>query len=94
MIYTKGYLSDSKGSTPREGRAFVFNRSRSEVVSAPVKNEGPGGQAHKQTVDRAELHAVIAALKFQAWWGKGRARVVITTASYHVVNGATRMKHS
>lgn len=42
-----------------------------------------------QTVHRAELRAVLVALRFRNWKGEGFRTVVIATSSEYVVEGAT-----
>ncbi|KAJ6506469.1 ribonuclease H-like domain-containing protein [Mycena vulgaris] len=94
MIYTDGACASNGLASPRGGFAFVFNYSPAGKSSGAVEQSGPGGQVYTHTSKRAELRAVIAALKFRAWWGEGWKRVVIVTDSEYVGKGATiRMRN-
>ena len=92
LIYTDGACLDNGRENPRGGSAFVFKPSTSTVrghVAFRLENEGPTGQQHQQTSNRAELRAVIGALRFRAWPGEGFKTIVIATDSEYIVNGAT-----
>ncbi|KAJ7454511.1 ribonuclease H-like domain-containing protein [Mycena latifolia] len=89
MIYTDGACASNGLASPRAGFAFVFNLSPGGKSSGAVEQKGPGGQVYTHTSNRAELRAVIAALKFRAWWDEGWKRVVIVTDSEYVSEGAT-----
>ncbi|KAJ7937058.1 ribonuclease H-like domain-containing protein [Mycena leptocephala] len=89
MIYTDGACSFNGLDSPRGGFAFVFNRSPGGKCSSALEQKGPDGQIHVHTSNRAELRAVIAALKFRAWRGEGWKRIVIVTDSEYVGKGAT-----
>ncbi|KAJ7276875.1 ribonuclease H-like domain-containing protein [Mycena rebaudengoi] len=89
MIYTDGACASNGLASPRAGFAFVFNPSPSGNSSGAVEQKGPDGQVYTHTSNRAELRAVIAALKFRAWWGEGWTRIVIVTDSEYVSEGAT-----
>ncbi|KAJ7085214.1 ribonuclease H-like domain-containing protein [Mycena belliarum] len=94
MIYTDGACSSNGLASPRAGFAFVFNPGPDGKGVGAVEQKGPSGQAYAHTSNRAELRAVIAALKFRAWWGEGWTRVVIVTDSEYVSEGATtRMRN-
>lgn len=54
-----------------------------------LESRGPAGEAVPQTNNRAELRAVIAALRFRLWNNKGCQRLVIEIDSSYVVNGST-----
>ena len=60
------------------------------VASFALEAEGPFGRDGTQTSNRAELRAVIAALRFRDWSRDGFYTVVIATDSTYVVNGATK----
>ncbi|KAJ7075950.1 ribonuclease H-like domain-containing protein [Mycena belliarum] len=89
MIYTDGACASNGLDSPRGGFAFVFNLSADGKGGAALEQKGPSGQVHAHTSNRAELRAVIAALKFRTWWGEGWRRVVIVTDSEYVSEGAT-----
>lgn len=55
-------------------------------LSFPLENQGPTGKKHAQTSNRAELRAVVAALRFQ-WWHAEGSDMLIATDSRYVVDG-------
>ncbi|KAJ7677935.1 RNase H domain protein, partial [Mycena polygramma] len=89
MIYTDGACASNGLAEPRGGFAFVFNETPGGKCSNALEQKGPDGEAYTHTSNRAELRAVIAALKFRSWGGEGWQRVVITTDSMYVGKGAT-----
>ncbi|KAK2761969.1 RNase h domain protein [Colletotrichum kahawae] len=93
LIYTDGACLDNGAANARGGCAFVFKPTYSEkesgVVSLRLEDQGPGGEIYQHTSNRAELRAVIAALRFREWYGEGFKTIVIATDSTYVVNGAT-----
>ena len=92
LIYTDGACLDNGNANAKAGWAFVFrpsSRGVSEEVSAPLEKRGPTGEEHQQTSNRAELRAVIGALRFRVWSGEGFREIVIATDSEYVVNGVT-----
>ncbi|KAI8234272.1 Ribonuclease H [Colletotrichum sp. SAR 10_99] len=93
LIYTDGACLDNGAAKARGGCAFVFKPPHSEkqsgVVSLRLEDRGPDGEI-QHTSNRAELRAVIAALRFREWYDdEGFKSVVIATDSTYVVNGAT-----
>ncbi|KAJ7244422.1 ribonuclease H-like domain-containing protein [Mycena haematopus] len=94
MIYTDGACASNGLAYPRAGFAFVFNLTPGGTVSSALEQKGPDGQVYTHTSNRAELRAIIAALKFRSWSGEGWERVVIVTDSEYVSEGATvRMRN-
>ncbi|KAE8132728.1 ribonuclease H-like domain-containing protein [Aspergillus pseudotamarii] len=94
LIYTDGACLDNGRANPRAGCSFVFKPSTTQsrdagYVRFPLENQGPTGEAHQQTSNRAELRAVIAALRFRFWTGEGFNNLVIATDSEYVVEGVT-----
>ncbi|KAI8293063.1 Ribonuclease H [Colletotrichum sp. SAR11_240] len=94
LIYTDGACLDNGAAKARGGCAFVFKPTYSEkqsgVVSLRLEDRGPDGEIYQHTSNRAELRAVIAALRFREWYDdEGFKSVVIATDSTYVVNGAT-----
>lgn len=93
LIYTDGACLDNGRANPRAGCAFVYRPSVPPVVvgydSFRLETEGPTGEQHTQTSNRAELRAVIGALRFRHWKGEGFDSLVIATDSEYVVEGAT-----
>lgn len=55
-----------------------------------LERKGPKGTVIRQTSSRAELRAVISALKFRWCYGEGWDRAVIATDSSYVVDGITK----
>ena len=60
------------------------------IASGRLEKKGPFGEESIQTSNRAELRAVIAALRFRHWPGEGFHAVVIATDSEYVVEGSTK----
>ena len=54
-----------------------------------MEKKGPFGDDALQTSNRAELRAVIAALRFRYWPGEGFSTLVVATDSEYVVEGST-----
>ncbi|KXX78110.1 Ribonuclease H [Madurella mycetomatis] len=59
------------------------------VASGRLEKKGPFGDDSIQTSNRAELRAVIAALRFRFWPGEGFHTLVVATDSEYVVEGST-----
>lgn len=55
-----------------------------------MEKEGPFGDASVQSSNRAELRAVIGALRFRDWAGEGFRTVVIATDSEYTAEGCTK----
>lgn len=92
IIYTDGACSDNGRANPKAGFAFWHGLGQSGgrlVTAGRLEKEGPFGEAGAQTSNRAELRAVIAALRFRHWPGEGFRKLVIATDSEYVVEGAT-----
>ena len=91
LIFVDGSCLDNGKAMPSAGCAFVFCPGPTFVGKCAFRLErrGPTGAEYKQTSNRAELRAVIAALQFRFWYGEGYARVVIATDSEYVVKGIT-----
>lgn len=92
LIYTDGACLGNGGHNPKAGCAFIFgpkDTGTDSFASFRLENKGPTGQVHEQTSNRAELRAVIAALRVRAWDDEGFKSIVIATDSDYVVKGAT-----
>jgi ribonuclease HI len=94
LIYTDGACLDNGGANPRAGCAFVFKPTTQNPLvhgytAFRLENEGPTSERHAQTSNRAELRAVIAALRFRYWPGEGADALVIATDSEYVAEGIT-----
>ncbi|KAJ4309120.1 hypothetical protein N0V84_011686 [Fusarium piperis] len=92
LIFTDGACFANGGSNPRAGWAFVFKPPTARdlgTTSGRLESCGPWGDYHEQTNNRAELRAVLAALRFRYWPGEGFTKLVIATDSEYVAKGAT-----
>ncbi|KAJ7677930.1 ribonuclease H-like domain-containing protein [Mycena polygramma] len=93
MLYTDGACSfngQTAPEVPPQGTyAFVFNNARGTYSNVLEQSLDPDGEVCVHTNTRAELRAVVSALRFRAWWGEGWKRVVIVTDSEYVGKGAT-----
>lgn len=77
------------------GCAFYYRPAGGKASGE--KTTGPSGLTSRQTSNRAELRAVIAALQYRVWYhrkygtkpGEGREKVIIATDSQYVVLGIT-----
>ncbi|KAJ5359544.1 ribonuclease H-like protein [Penicillium cataractarum] len=89
-----GACSENGGLTARGGWSVVYKRCsrfpEAGRVSFALEEKGPTGKIHQHTSNRAELRAVIAALRYRSWKGEGFKSLVIATDSEYVANGATQ----
>lgn len=100
LIYTDGSCLENGRQVPKAGCAFVYSDTDQHPLHGPsngfvrfrLEEEGPTGVKHRQTNNRAELRAVIAALQFREW-DREVLSVVIATDSTHVVEGITSWIH-
>lgn len=92
LIYTDGACLDNGHANARAGCGFVFSSTPgpSSYCNFRLEKQGPTGEVYQPTSNRAELRAVIAALRFRAWDVEGFRSIVIATDSEYVVEGATR----
>ncbi|KAI0555603.1 RNase H domain protein [Xylaria curta] len=92
LIFTDGACLNNGQPNPKAGWAFVHGPGfggKPAIASERLENVGPFGDPSVQTSNRAELRAVIAALRFRVWSGEGFRKVVIATDSEYVAQGAT-----
>ncbi|KJZ68138.1 hypothetical protein HIM_12471 [Hirsutella minnesotensis 3608] len=92
LIFADGACLNNGQSNPKAGWAFVFKPDDDPskgIVSARLENEGPFGDEATQTSNRAELRAIVGALRFRAWHGEGFTKLVFATDSEYVAEGAT-----
>lgn len=92
LIYTDGACLNNGQANPRAGWAFVFKPETSQpggIISDRLEKKGPFGDEGAQTSNRAELRAVLGALRFRNWQGEGFTTVVFATDSEYVAQGAT-----
>ncbi|CAM1508906.1 Fc.00g026450.m01.CDS01 [Cosmosporella sp. VM-42] len=96
LIITDGACLNNGQSNPKAGWAFVQGLHESEpaIVSGRLENRGPFGDESIQSSNRAELRAVIAALRFRYWPGEGFKTMTIATDSEYVVEGSTKWVRS
>ncbi|KAI1811184.1 ribonuclease H-like protein [Poronia punctata] len=93
LIFTDGACLDNGRPNPRAGWAFVHGPGHlgqaCHKASGRLESKGPFGDPSVQSSNRAELRAVIAALRFRHWVGEGYDTLVIATDSEYVTKGAT-----
>jgi ribonuclease HI len=94
LILTDGACLDNGKANPRAGWAFVDGPGDPgkppRTGASRLENTGPFGDPGIQSSNRAELRAVIAALRFQSWAGEGFNTIVIATDSEYVAVGSTQ----
>ncbi|KAI1277423.1 ribonuclease H-like protein [Xylaria sp. FL0933] len=92
LIFTDGACLNNGQSNPKAGWAFVHGPGHGfgpAITSSRLEDAGPFGGHNIQSSNRAELRAVIAALRFRAWDGEGFKTIVIATDSEYVTKGST-----
>ncbi|KAJ3537251.1 hypothetical protein NM208_g6393 [Fusarium decemcellulare] len=94
LIYADGACLDNGQANPKAGWAFYFKPEPAGITSGRLENRGPFGDEHNQTSNRAELRAIIAALRFRYWIGEGFKTLVLATDSEYVAQGATTWARS
>ncbi|KAH7126076.1 putative ribonuclease H1 [Dactylonectria macrodidyma] len=93
LIMTDGACLNNGQANPKAGWAFFQGMTlegQPLVVSGRLEKKGPWGDDGIQSSNRAELRAVIAALRFRYWPGEGFRTVIIATDSEYVVEGSTQ----
>ncbi|OOF97927.1 hypothetical protein ASPCADRAFT_128115 [Aspergillus carbonarius ITEM 5010] len=95
LVYAGGACLKNGNDIPKAGWSFIFKPrtpgcQTSGRISAHLETTGPTGEARKPTSQRAELRAVIAALRYMYMHGSLFNSVVVATDSHYVVTGATR----
>ncbi|QPC73243.1 hypothetical protein HYE68_003995 [Fusarium pseudograminearum] len=93
LLYTDGSCINNGHDDARGGWGVSFGTDdpqlRCPVVSGRLEGMGPFGDRERATSNRAELRAVIAALRLSDWKKEGFTTVVIATDSTYVMTGAT-----
>jgi ribonuclease HI len=93
LVYAGGACLENGGSTPKAGCSFIYKpavRGRAcGYASFPLEASGPTGEVHLPSSNRAELRAVIGALRFRPWHEESCKSLVIATDSEYVVEGIT-----
>lgn len=90
---TDGACLDNGQANPKAGWALVHGpglTNKPAIISARLEKEGPFGDEAVQTSNRAELRAVIEALRFRYWPAEGFRTITIATDSEYVVKGSTK----
>lgn len=93
LIYADGACLYNGQANARAGWAFVLKPTTHQSqghVSGRLENKGPFGDTADQTSNRAELRAILAALRFRHWTGEGFNTLVFATDSEYVAKGATQ----
>ncbi|KAK0657949.1 ribonuclease H-like domain-containing protein [Cercophora newfieldiana] len=93
LILTDGACLENGRIAPKAGWAFWHGLGPSGnnlIASSRLEAQGPFGSPSEQTSNRAELRAVIAALRFRHWPGEGFRTLVFATDSEYVVLGSTK----
>ncbi|KAF2453857.1 ribonuclease H-like domain-containing protein, partial [Lineolata rhizophorae] len=94
IIFTDGCCIDNGRDSARAAWGFAHRRANAAKgitggLGGRLEKQGPTGEVHPQTSNRAELRAVIAALEVRSWWGEGIRMLTIATDSSYVVEGIT-----
>ena len=92
LIYADDACLNNEQPNPRAGWAFVFKPESNQptgIESGCLEKRGPFGDETTQTSNRAELRAVLAALRFRHWRGEGFTTLVFATDSEYIAEGAT-----
>jgi ribonuclease HI len=88
LVYTDGACLNNGAANPRAGCSVVFNDR--EHLSFRLERNGPLRDGPRlQTSNRAELRAVIAAIRHRDWRKDGCDCLVIASDSVYVVEGTT-----
>lgn len=94
LVLTDGSCLNNGKLDAKAGWAFVHGPGLTDqstlIVSGRLESKGPFGDPSVQTSNRAELRAVIAAIRFRDWVSDGFNTMVIATDSEHVVLGSTQ----
>ncbi|KAH7259396.1 uncharacterized protein BKA55DRAFT_662040 [Fusarium redolens] len=88
LIYTDGACLGNGQVEPRAGWAFVFGPlepNTTASVNERLEYQGPMGDFADPTSNRAELRAIIGALRFRNWTSEGFTTLVLATDSEYVV---------
>lgn len=93
LIFTDGACLNNGKENPRAGWGLVdgpgFTGQPIRTASGRLEEKGPFGDPGIQSSNRAELRAVIAALRLRHWTGEGFNTMVIATDSEYVTAGST-----
>lgn len=91
LVFVDGCCLDNGLDDPRGGAGFLDSYDPNTGIylgdSLPLENYGPDGRWHRKTNNRAELRAVVAALRCADWTKENVRRLVIATDSEYIANG-------
>jgi len=87
LLFTDGACLNNGQADSRAGWAVVYGPDN--VASGRLEDNGPFGDKLTATGNRAELRAVIAALRLCNWRADGVENIIMATDSAYVVDGAT-----
>ncbi|KAK1834756.1 hypothetical protein QBC39DRAFT_342776 [Podospora conica] len=87
LLYTDGACLNNGHYNPSGGWAVAYGPGN--TVSGRLEANGPFGHEYEATSNRAELRAVIAALRLSDWRGEGFDSITIATDSRYIVSGTT-----
>ena len=92
LVYVDGACSNNGQQDPRASWAVVYGPPQPDQghVSGRLETLGPFDQEFTATSNRAELRAVIAALRMCDWTYSSFDTLVIATDSAYVVDGTTK----
>ncbi|TID01862.1 Ribonuclease H [Colletotrichum higginsianum] len=75
LIYTDGACFDNGAADARGGSGIFFKPTyisdQSGSAAFKLEDRGPDGKAYRHMSNRAELRAIIAALRYRAWQSEG-----------------------
>lgn len=90
LFYTDGACVNNGKPNPQAGWAVNFGpEPEARTSTGRLELKGPFGEPCEQTSNRAELRAVIEALRACDWAADGFRTIVIATDSEYAVKGAT-----
>ncbi|KAI0442770.1 ribonuclease H-like protein [Xylaria telfairii] len=93
LIFTDGACLNNGKANPKAGWGLVdgpgFPGQPPRTAYGRLEEKGPFGDSGIQSSNRAELRAVIAALRLRHWTGEGFNTMVIATDSEYVTAGST-----
>ncbi|KAI0968019.1 ribonuclease H-like protein [Xylaria arbuscula] len=93
LIFTDGACLNNGQANPKAGWALVHGPALAGqpvlIASGRLEDKGPFGDSGIQSSNRAELRAVIAALRLRNWFGEGFDTIVVATDSEYVTTGST-----
>ncbi|KAK6221388.1 hypothetical protein LQW54_001489 [Pestalotiopsis sp. IQ-011] len=93
LVFTDGACLNNGQENPKAGCGVNHGPGTAGVPSlwtGRLESQGPFGDASAQTSNRAELRAVIAALRSYDWRRHRYHTIVIATDSEYAVDGATK----